>query len=241
MKPLSHSQIVKYAQCGEAYRRAYILKERGPSGLPALAGNAMHEAVEVWEQADDLDLYQVARGILSVKPDVNTARHYGKEDLAWWLSTGLRNLSNAYVARRATEKIQMRALEYDFQHDGVRAIIDQVYENGGVLVARDLKTGKKKRDHILQMELYIWLYNRSHAEKIQHGALLYLDKKKGNWEQVLVWSSLDDNYVDQFKRAIAHNIFPPTGPFNDACGMCDFIATCSYGQAGEVSLRKATN
>lgn len=47
LKPhLSHTQLEKHAACPEAYRRAYIERERTPAGLRAATGIAAHQAAE---------------------------------------------------------------------------------------------------------------------------------------------------------------------------------------------------
>ena len=45
---LSHSAMSTYYRCGEQYRRRYIEREVMPAGIAALAGSAVHSAVEAY-------------------------------------------------------------------------------------------------------------------------------------------------------------------------------------------------
>jgi CRISPR/Cas system-associated exonuclease Cas4 (RecB family) len=264
---LSFSQLAMAANCGEAYRRAYVEgEERASWNLPALYGSAFHAMLEVFELAlhrltlaeisSSFDLLaevmskrvtrEVDREMARLGLAESEVRTYGKQGFEFWRDNKIHVLTRSYLSQRQSELERgwgwwnddpREAIEFECLVDvgGGKFIarIDQLLVDGsGRTVIRDIKTGKPKAGHAMQLEQYRVALERAAGVKADYGQLLYIGSEKPH-PQVVVWR-LTDRDVDlatgRQKRAIDEDIWLVNGPYNGACEFCDFRSTCPWGE-----------
>lgn len=264
---VSFSQIALFAECPEAYRRRYIEGERDEDSLPAVAGSAVHAAVEAWEGGvaeaiSEFGLTDLARMRLAMTPGADLLPHYGKRDFAWWMEEGIPNACENYLAAREEEggrgvmwwsapPSTCLELQVETTLAGVRlmAIVDQVLwdpQGPGYVVIRDLKTGKKKPWHLMQLQLYMLAFLRRFPEVDPdrvYGQALYLGEKSPQFENTVL--TLSESHLERMVRdlraAQIADHWPVTGWRNDACGVCQFRTSCAWGQVGQRNVLLPTS
>lgn len=260
----SFSQLSLAASCGEAYRRKYIAGEDEPSGLPAEAGTAVHQAIEVWEPehgaaavsaTDGTELLDLAKAFLRAVPDVRQMRHYGKQDFDWWITEGLKARVDNYLSHRKAElasgwtwwagvetpfEIPLAATFADYDFTGY---VDQALSDSrGRVVLRDVKSGREKASHAMQVELYcLAIRQRYDLDRDDvYGQVLYLNGKKP--KVIPVAPILDvadaDRMVADLLAMREHSLFPVTGPFTGHCDVCSFRPDCVFGHVGLSNTRR---
>ncbi len=248
----SFSQLSLAASCGEAYRRAYVENERDPSSVPAEAGIAFHEAVKEWECIDgdnpDLLLY-IAKQRLRAVPTLDMLKCWGAKDVAWWLTDGLETLTLNYCEFRAQQieggwnlwSTPELSLEVEvtptFGGEPFLGYIDQVLlDPRGWVVIRDLKSGRQKPWHAMQLQFYMLAFVQQHDVDYDdiYGQILYLGAKgpKVVLSPLTLTMAAADRMVSDLSALIRNRIFPATGPFNDVCGFCSYRPDCPWGQVG---------
>lgn len=121
---ISFSQLTKMAECGEMYRRAYVLEERGTPSVPMLAGSAIHHGIEMFElsslgqgmtaheriftlrHAEGHELIvREAKAHIRKFLDMHSLAptdllHYGRQTLAVYQKKKLPDMAGAFLARR---------------------------------------------------------------------------------------------------------------------------------------------
>lgn len=263
----SVSQLSLAASCGEAYRRRYIEGEKDASGLPAEAGTAVHTAVEVWESSfldapystlpasAGREIHELAKQSLRDVPGLRELRYYGKQDADWWFTEGLKVRVDNYLAYRADEldagwtwerglgasPFELE-LDVSFADRDFKGFIDQVLlDPRGRIVIRDLKCGREKPWHAMQLEFYIlgivqqWEMDQDDV----YGQVLYLNGKKPKVQVVAprMDEANADRMVADLVGMIDAGLFPVTGPFTDSCGFCSFRPDCPWGAVGQANTR----
>ena len=178
--------------------------------------------------------------------DTDELIHYGKQDLGYFLREGIPKLSRNYLARRQYEVEELgftwafspeESIEIECRleiagHPFV-AYIDQVFtDSQGRTVIRDLKTGKPKKSHVMQLEQYRLALKRAYGVEADYGQALYV-----NGEQATIHTTkwrLSDGDVERMTarlvRAVGDGLFLVNGPFNGHCEVCDFRADCAWGK-----------
>lgn len=173
--------------------------------------------------------------------------YFGKQDLAFFFRQRIPEMAAIYLQRRAEEYEELNfrwafgtpeesiELECVVEIGGKKflAYIDQVFlDSKDRLVIRDLKTGKPKDGHAMQLEQYRLALKKSHEVDADYGQLLYLGQKEKPILEVVKWQ-LDDRQVESATARLVHNVadgvFLVNGPFTGACSLCDFTPTCPYG------------
>ena len=181
--------------------------------------------------------------------------YWGKQDLPYWFREKLEPMCEMYVSRRVQE---WRDLDFRWglpdYHAGSAnmslevtcelevaghpfiAYIDQVFcDSQKRTVIRDIKTGKPKPGHAMQLEVYRYALEKSHGIKADYGQLLYLHRKSEPYIQVVDFG-LDDTEVKRLVGRLVRNlndgVFLVNGPFNGHCDVCDFRTKCSWGGVG---------
>lgn len=176
--------------------------------------------------------------------------HYGKQDLPFFFRTRIPEMACLYLRRRRYENEQLgfrwglgsaeASIEVEIlvEIGGKKFVgyIDQVfYDSSGRFVIRDLKTGKPKYGHAMQLEQYRLALKRARGIEADYGQLLYIHQKKKPVLEVVKWE-LDDRQVETATARLVHTVhdgvFLVNGPFTGACELCDYTPTCSYGQVG---------
>lgn len=173
--------------------------------------------------------------------------YFGKQDLPFFLRQRIPEMSAIYLMRRREELEELGfrwafptpaesievACIVDIGGKKFLAYIDQVFiDSKDRVVIRDLKTGKPKDGHAMQLEQYRLALKRSHGVDANYGQLLYLGEKKKPVLEVVKWQ-LDDRQVESATARLVHTIndgvFLVNGPFTGACTLCDYTPTCPYG------------
>ena len=250
---VSFSRLALKSRCGEKYRRRYILGAKDSDNLPSVAGSAVHSAVEQAEREGQLDsLLEIAKANLRAVDGLKELQYWGKQNVAWWFRKGLADRCRNYLTWR--ERAQPRwylddpALSSEVgilvQFVGSPGLpiippllcyLDQVfYDANGRLVIDDLKTGKKKSDHLMQLQFYMLAWNVLHPEEpASYGQLLYLNGSKPTVDTTMLTLTVDDA-VRMLSSLLDERGFPFNGPFTGECNICQFVGDCPAGQVGKV-------
>lgn len=253
----SFSRLSTYAACPKRYQLKYVDGHASEPTLPMLAGTAVHTAIEQWEtvKANDRDgpgLTTLAQLHLAASPDLNTARVYGKKNIDYWISGGLEQMCDAWLEFRgdhplAFAETQPLSVEYEvkWQGEGVEFVgyIDQLVEadGGDRLVVRDLKTGKPKDTHRVQLECYMASLPRELTARYERvsGEAVYL-RDDGSYEIQTTEPTLTPyqlwEWLLEFSQAQVSHAFPATGRFTGACEWCDFRHLCPVSGVGETNV-----
>lgn len=263
---LSFSQLVQFANCGEAYRLKYVEQETSDGlNLPMLAGSALHWAIEQFElhlplkydsPTAQAELTKLTRKHVTETMealDITEADLvvFGKQDLKDWMGKGIPNIAKQYLTARCEEKEngwelyyglpEVKPLEVEVAYNKpptqlvpVKGVIDQVMlDSKGRIVIRDIKTGKPKPEHALQLEMYAQMFQQTFPGHVPaYGQVMYLSR--GTYKYQVVPFNLSganfDRMINQTEQSIVMNLFPVTGPITGACGQCDFSRTCEYAK-----------
>lgn len=259
LRPVSVSQIGKLAECEMMWAFAYIGERRGASSVSTEAGSAFHEAAEWYERAranglavghDALAAAAVQR--LWAAADLHELKVWGKATPQRFMDETFDQWAEAYVSqRRADEDQGMAMLEPEQRvalhqggHDWMIGYVDQLLQRpDGDLVVRDLKTGKPKPWHAMQIECYIEMVAQQRHQAGEPavpvtGQIFYLPTGKVEPVVKTMSSGAIFDLVGAAQRRIGelrHEKRLPmaTGIFTDACGLCDFRAECPAGEVGE--------
>lgn len=256
---LSFSQLSLYADCALQYRFKY--EDKLPSddaSLPTEAGTAIHRAIEEYEtrcynqrrtgiDAPLPQLTELARHHLLANPATPDARHFGKQDLKHWYGA-VENRCEAYLHSEVENFLDWGwwsfsplsvEVELRTQFGGVDfvAFADQIRtDSNGIVVIRDIKTGKRKPDkHALQLNLYMLAFlemNPDLSPDDVYGQVLYLGDKGVTADPVPL--AMTKAGADALAAGLAASkdsgVFPPTGVFHDdACKWCPYKAECPLG------------
>lgn len=115
------------------------------------------------------------------------------------------------------------------------AHVDQVFHDSqGRVVIRDLKTGKPRAGHAVQLELYRLALFLQTGIQADYGQLFYV---KGNsaYMQVVDFTLDKNDVVRMIRRLLSQigdNAFTVNGPFTDHCKICSVRSHCVYGNVG---------
>lgn len=182
----SVSQVLSYAQCGEAYRLERVVKVPKLYAAWFSQGTAVHAVVELWENcdrqmslteledsfiktydeliADDLaaasgDLNRFMTGG-SKKPqqDIDDRREIGKWQIAQYRNQALAE-ANEWQIFQVSENRKATELEVTLNFGGVDMIgyIDQIrLTKDGLLIPTDIKTGQHVPPTPFQLGAYRW-------------------------------------------------------------------------------------
>ena len=249
MNRLSFSRLSLKSKCGERYRRAYVLGERDNGSVPMVAGSAIHKAVELWELGlASGSLLDIAKAELRAVPDLYELPSFSNRDAAWWFKTGLKGRVDNYLKWRDTradwwrEPVESIEVPFTVRLKGagvelppLRGVVDQVfYDEWGRLVICDLKTGKQKPEHFMQLQLYMLAWLKLHPKTIpDYGMAVYLDGKEPTFQATPL--SLSEGDAARMLASLLHERgYPANGPFTGECQWCPFRPTCPYGLVGEV-------
>jgi len=115
------------------------------------------------------------------------------------------------------------------------AYVDQLFlDSMGRHVIRDLKTGKPRPGHAMQLEFYHYALFLKTGIKCDYGQLLYVKGGK-LYVQVVKFSLQPDDILRMIRRLLAQigdNSFTINGPFTDHCKICSVRSNCVYGNVG---------
>lgn len=256
----SYSQVDQVRRCGWAYKLKRIdrLPER-PSAA-AVGGSAVHAATEVidadWPNVDvdaarTIALDYVADEVVA-NPDypVEEWTAFGwkpKQDLGWWLSTGIPNALTAYVDwRRKHPSYSILSVddgpaievEFDIQLGEVRIVgkIDRVFvdENNGTPFVLDIKTGRKP-----ETDEQLGLYRAALAARgvfVDYGVYVFGLKRGLN-----LYGDTMPIDLTHWTAEKLHSVYSPANQAIDArlfiphpgsqCQICSFNDRCAYAQS----------
>ena len=258
---LSFSQLLVYARCPKQYQFKYLHSFIvDGANLPALVGSAFHAGAEEFERdrkfhfdspQASAELIRLTRQSLTATMDVEGIAEddlitFGKQDLKHWMGKGIPGLAKQYLAMREEEShngtdlawgmhtppLEVKVTDNDAGGHPVIGFIDQVLvDSKDRPFIRDLKTGKPKHEHIMQLEVYRYLYQREFGVSPDYGQLAYVSPTNYTFE-VIKFSLSSDAVADllnDIEALVLHRVFPPLGTINGSCGQCDFRNVCPYG------------
>lgn len=191
----------------------------------------------------------IVRGIIADgELDVDLMPFYGRQDLPYYFRLKIPAMTKSYLTRRQEEVKDLNfrwglkdsadasiEVECLIEVGGLpfKAFIDQVFfDSKGRLVVRDIKTGKPKIEHAMQLEVYRLALKKAFGVEAEYGQVLYLNKPEP-YQQVVKWSLSDGEVEDmtaRLVRSVNSGLFLINGPFNGSCGTCDFQPDCRFGQ-----------
>lgn len=267
---LHASHLGMLSRCGEQFRRRYIEGEIIPPGVAAITGSGAHKAIatdlsrkidtgelapieELRDSARDYVDTQFSRGAyrLAAEDKVLGRQHWRDESVDW--AVRFAECHHVQLAPELfpthTERkwvIKLRGFPCD-----LAGMLDvQELWPTGELVVRDTKTGGKKKDPDLSLQLTMYAM----AVRVLEGTMpasLVLDnilrrKRKGQeFAEILslMTTRSDDDFkallrrVETASRQIEAGVFPPADPDHWLCSpkWCGFHATCPY-QRGRKSF-----
>ena len=179
--------------------------------------------------------------------DSETLVYYGKQDLPFYFREKIPKMAESYLVWREYEAGRTRWVSGHAQDScevhcrleiaghPFESTIDQVfYDPHDRLVIRDIKTGKAKPEHAMQIEQYRVSLARGHGLAADYGQILYINGSEPKIE--VVTFSLTEREVESMiarqARSIGEGLFLVNGPFNGYCQVCDFASDCAYAGVG---------
>ena len=268
----SFSQVNQLRRCGWQYKLERIDRVPSRPSVPAVAGKIFHEIseeIDRWLHQDNsfhnfsrpnTSLHEVAlwkmRDITPAylqKEEEATSylrddwKHFGKQDLDWFVETGIPQMIDAYINWR-TENPQFKlatipdfgpAIEVPFNHyiNGVlvHGWIDRVFQVDGSqgFFPVDLKSGKKPTTDE-QLGLYGQALKAGVGWEPTWGYFLY-DLKSGSAKltpplNISHWT--DEKLAQVYEssdKAIRQGLFIPNP--GDACFICSVSGDCDFQQS----------
>jgi hypothetical protein len=267
----SYSQVSQLRRCGWQYKLERLDRVPSRPSVPAVAGKIFHtisEEIDRWLyennqhhnfKSPDAGLHDVAKWKLNDLRSTEIAkeadhtgfgpetwRHFGKQDLDWFLDTGIPQMIDAYIGWRV-ENPHLKlaelpgfgpAIEVPFNYyiNGtlVHGWIDRVFtSDDGGFYPLDLKSGKKPATDE-QLGLYGQALKAGVGWEPTWGYYLY-DLKSGVAKQtpplnIAHWTpeKLAQVY-ESSDRAIKAGLFIPHP--GDSCFVCSVSDSCEFVQA----------
>lgn len=242
----SFGQVSLMARCGQRYYRDYILglQDDFEKSLATEAGSAVHELLEEFEQLGGYDLdVDTMRDALRSIPDADSLKVWGKKDLRWWINKAAPKMVDFYNNLRAAEMRQGYepvAWEYDVEYttpDGQLFIgsVDRILfnEKRGHYVPGDWKTGKRKEQDKLQVDMYRRvLIDDGRFTPIEFSRVYYL--VANHTETVL--PSLMGSDLDRMVDDTRGGSYAYSGPLTGECDWCPHKPDCPVGSLGDSNV-----
>lgn len=246
--PLSFSQLQKFYDCGEMYRRRYVEGEREAETVAAWAGTAFHRAVEGFERAGrpDNDLMKRTMSHFNRRTNLSNLQSYPNRGPQFYVDEAFPFWSKNYIAA-VPDGESIPWIDHEcsllvrFASDlpPIAAIIDQVFlDSQDRVVIRDLKTGKPKPEaHALQLELYTAAWNIFNLDfPADYAQAIYVNEeyKGAAWISTIVPTLTQEQLSAMLRSLFTVDDFPIQGPLTGACNYCSYRPTCPYGYVGQV-------
>lgn len=159
MRPWSYSRLKTWEECPKQYFYSY--KERLPGHREASPaserGSQLHEKAELYLKGE-LQLYP---------PEFQKVSAH----------TMLLKAKNARPEVKLAVREDWSPCSFDDEDVYLRAIIDVLYEEDGVVHVQDWKTGQQYASHPDQLSTYVAIAAAHHAEATEYRArLIYIDQ-----------------------------------------------------------------
>lgn len=256
LKPhLSHTQLEKHSMCPEAYRRAYVERERTPPGLRPISGTAAHRAAQLnFEQKietrrdlppDEIMDIAAAEFDAAAADGVHLTRDENRVGATKSIDTAkMRTIALAKVlATKVVREYQPALVEHKVRiplpgpHD-LLAVLDLATEDGVVVDFKTRGFPLKAEDahHSQQLTIYAAAYQVETGEAPSELRLEVLSgedkirRNKFSTERTERDFEVLAARVNAFEAAVASGVFPPAALGTWLCSpkWCPYWSTCPF-------------
>lgn len=193
---------------------------------------------------------QVNRIIEDEDIDPDGLEFWGKQDLRQFRTKHIKDFARNYVQQRQQEAGNgwtaawvngKPAFEVSIWtpilggQTHLRSAIDRVMVDGQErIVISDLKTGKPKNHHAVQLEVYRAGLSLQYDIEADYGQVLYVKGTAPNPQLVRRWQ-YNNGTVEEMLSRLYQTVSASsgvTGPFNGHCEVCDLADDCKFANTG---------
>lgn len=251
------SQVNSFNRCGLAYYLGRVLKLPASPAAWLIQGNAVHKAVEVWEQSwrsvsasEILAIYEeewTAReaqawrqepnpegwqksGVKKTETDLRDRRIKGRDQVLTYMTETVKERLQTWVLPDTGMPASEVPFEEDFGGVLVKGFIDLILEDliTHVLLVRDVKTGAKKPVGTFQLKTYAIAMHKKYGVDIQWGDY-WMCKDDGPSAPEPLGNIPEQQIVSQYQiMDAAERDGMYTANVGDHCTRCDVARHCPF-------------
>lgn len=233
----SWSSFDSYNKCPLQFYHRYILEQIPPSNISAFYGSALHALLD--------DIYK-NENFYSKAVYAKWDRILQKEWKTEWKKDqyknitlkqvesikflGFKHIKNFFII--AEKENLLRPVEYsekklnaNYKNHKITAKLDIIIKINGELVIIDWKTGKPKKEDLIQLVLYAAIFSKMEQKEIKKVAICYLNEGKIYYKDITpeLKEKVSKYILSIYNRIISDKSFLPTP--HEYCKNCNLYKT----------------